>query len=152
MQWIMNRVLQGGVALVLSTGVVVGVDTSSAFAQGYKTSSPTYVVGPGGSGTTYFSGPATYCPDSLHLCTESSYDLACFGSLSFCASDVPLVKLIVEASGACLFGGVGAVVSGSSNIQTSEGQFAVGCAAATGAWGWIEAIGALATPVHLVVR
>ena len=117
MQGIMDRVLQGGVALVLSTGVVVGVDTSSAFAQGYKTSTPTYVVGPGGSGTTYFSGPATYGPDSLHLCTESSYDLARFGSLSFCASDVPLVKLIVEASGACLFGGVGIVDVGSWPAQ-----------------------------------
>ena len=99
----------GGLALVFATGVVIGVDTSSAFAQGYKTNTPTYVVGPVGSGTTYFSGSATYGPDNLHLCTESSYDLARFGPVSFCASDVPLVKLIVEASAACLFGGVGIV-------------------------------------------
>ena len=45
----MNRALRGGVALVLSIGVVIGVDTTSAFAQGYEIGNPTYAVGPGGS-------------------------------------------------------------------------------------------------------
>ncbi len=148
MQGIMNRVLQGGVALVLSIGVVVGVDTSSAFAQGYKTTSPTYVVGPGGSGTTYFSGPATYGPDNLHLCTESSYDLGRYGPVSFCASDVPLAVTLVEDGLACLIGGIGSSVlySTPNTYVKSGGQaFAVGCAGAE-ALGWLKYVGDLTVP------
>ncbi len=136
MQWIMDRVLQG-VALVLSTGVVVGVDTSSAFAQGYKTTSPTYVVGPGGSGTTYFSGPATYCPDSLHLCTESSYDLGRYGPVSFCSNDVPLALTLLAGGSVCLVGGIGAIAvfSPSPYIKSAGEAFAVGCSVAE--YGWL---------------
>ncbi len=137
-----SRAIQGVVTLVLVTGVVIGVDTSNAFAQRYKASNPTYVVAPGGSGTIYYSGPATYGPDNLHLCTESSYDLGRYGPVSFCSSDVPLALTIVEDGLACLIGGVSVSVtySGPNQYIKSQGQaFATGCAAAE-TLGWLQYI------------
>ena len=138
----------GGVAVVLAGGLVIGADTSSAFAQDTTTATPGYVVGPGGSGTTYFSGPATYGPDNLHLCTESSYDLGRYGPVSFCASDVPLAVTLVEDGLACLIGGIGSSVfySTPNTYVKSGGQaFAVGCAGAE-ALGWLNYVGDLTVP------
>ncbi|WP_201732059.1 hypothetical protein [Acidithrix sp. C25] len=138
----------GALAVLSSAATFVSAPLAASASQLSSIPLPKPNLLIGGGGTTYFSGPATYGPNNLHLCTETNYDLARFGPVSFCASDVPLVKLLVEAGGACLFAGFGVIALGSSEIQTAGVQFAVGCASETGAWGWIMAIGSLASPAH----
>jgi len=112
---------------------------------------PGYTVGPGGGGYFYFSGPATFGPSNLHLCTESAYDVARFGPVGFYSSDVPLVKDILITGGACLIGAVQAAVNPSDgDVSVSGKTHAFGCAFAGAIAGWTLLIASLATPVHAI--
>ena len=148
-----RNIVRGGTVIALGLGLA-SLDTGIGLTANESTGThaqPGYTVGPGGGGAFYYSGPATLGPSNLHLCTENSYDLGRYGPVSFCSSDVPLVKEILEAGGACLIGAVGAYLNTQDgDVSVSGKTYANGCAVAGTITGWTLLIAGAATPVHAI--